>query len=316
MKRLVACILVCYFQFQLVFSQDVISYVETPKGSTVTAWITEEQTASLRHYYDSVYSLLYPENIKLITYDNRSSSRRFNCHGYAWYMTESEYVLNDPRWIGYQYSTDEDIYMTDGSYIQVASEIYPGKVSWGSSDHSAITTSESGIYISKWNQYPLFKHSWDNTPYGTANLKYYAPTMIEGDNSILCNSSNRVFSVASIPNASYNWTVGNGLSKNENGNSVTVTSNSSYSGESYVGVTITSPLGGGQYDIKSPNNIDFWIGKPSAPVTYPSSPIYESVNTLFNVSIIESPGADPSTGIWETICCVTANGTPLGAYAG
>ena len=81
--------------------------------------------------------------------------------------------LEDPRWIGYSETTDEDIYMTDGSYKEVASEVYPGKVSWASGDHSAITTSTSGVYLSKWNQYPLMEHDWDDSPFGSSNLKYY-----------------------------------------------------------------------------------------------------------------------------------------------
>jgi hypothetical protein len=60
---------------------------------------------------------------------------------------------------------------------------------------------------------------------------------------------------------------------------------------------------------------NFWVGVPSPPTTYPESPIYQSINTVFNVSIVESPGANPSTGTWETICSVTPNGTPTGQIA-
>ena len=126
-------------------------------------------------YWDSYYASAYPSAIQLKTTFNPvySSSRLYNCHGFAWYMSESEYGITDPRWIGYSQTTDEDIYMTDGSYIQVSSATFPGKVSWGSGDHSAITTSTPGVFISKWNMYPLMQHRWDDTPYGTRNLKYY-----------------------------------------------------------------------------------------------------------------------------------------------
>ena len=67
----------------------------------------------------------------------------------------------------------ELIYITDGSYVEVTQETYPGKVFWASGDHSAITTEQTGWFISKWNEYPLMKHRWDDSPYGTSNLKYY-----------------------------------------------------------------------------------------------------------------------------------------------
>jgi len=150
------------------------SNVNTPIGNPVTAYITPEMSDADRKAWDKYYEWAYPNATQLDTYGNRSSSGRFNCHGYAWYMMSNEGSgLNDPRWIGYYYTTDEDIYMTDGSYKEVPNEVSPGKVSWASGDHSAITTSTPGKYRSKWNKYPLMEHQWDDTPFGTTNLKYY-----------------------------------------------------------------------------------------------------------------------------------------------
>ncbi len=245
-------------------SQDTEFDVYTPKGNPVTAWVMEEQNSAIRDYFDSYYSSLYPQNTKMTTYDNKSSTRRFNCHGYAWYMTETGMLFNSARWIGYLATTDEDVYMSDGSYVRVASEMYPGKVSWGSGDHSAVTTYTQGVFISKWNEYPLFRHNWNNTPYGNTNLRYYVSTMINGEKTVLCNSSSRNYTVRYIPNATYSWTVGSGLTKVENGNMVTVTASPSYSGSSFVEVTITSPIGGGQNDIKTSPRFEFWVGSFSS----------------------------------------------------
>lgn len=97
------------------------------------------------------------------------SSFTFNCHGFAWYMeSANESALSDPRWIN-----DEAKYMSDDSYKEVMSETYPGKISWSTGSHSAITTSVSGVYLSKWGFGPLMEHDWDDSPYGTQNLKYY-----------------------------------------------------------------------------------------------------------------------------------------------
>jgi len=246
---------------------QVQSNVFTPKRSQVTAYITDEDNSNWRSAWDQYYSQVYSSNTMITTYDNYSSSGRFNCHGYAWHMQGS---LSIPRWIGYSVTTDEDIYMSDGSYVQVLNEMYPGKVSWGSGDHSAMTTPTSGVFVSKWNRYPLFEHAYNNTPYGSTNLKYYVLNSITGSTSLLCNTSSRVFTAISIPNASYSWNVGSGLSKSENGNSCTVTSNSNYNGYTWIEVTITSPIGGGQNDVKTSNRLSFWIGAPGPVISGPT----------------------------------------------
>ena len=59
----------------------------------------------------------------------------------------------------------------------------------------------------------------------------------------------------------------------------------------------------------------FWSGVPAAPTVYPPSPLYVPINSVFYLSITDSPGADPSTGSWETYNCVSPNGSPTGAIA-
>jgi len=236
-------------------AQDTQSNVRTPKGSPVVAWIMEEASEENRAYFDNYFASTYQDAKQLPTYgSDYSSTRKFNCHGYAWHMTDIDgnQSLTNPRWIGYsQGNTDEAIYMSDGSYIQVANEMHPCKISWSLGDHSAISTT-SGKYISKWNEYPLMEHDWDDSPYGTSSLKYYVSTNINGNSSILCNNSTRTFTVRYIPGASYSWSVGTGLTLNSNGNYyTTVTANSSYKGYSWIDVTITSPLGEIKNDIKT-----------------------------------------------------------------
>lgn len=151
-----------------------------------------------------------------------------------------------PRWIGWAVTTEEDIYMTDGSYVQVCNEMYPGKVSWGSGDHTAITTSTPGRWISKWNQWPLMEHDWNDTPFGTTNLKYYVSTEISGSNAVLC-SGTRSLSARSISGASYTWYVSSQLSivSGQGTNTVTVQRNGSSNGPASVYVEISTPCSGG-----------------------------------------------------------------------
>ncbi len=203
MKKLLISISAFIFS-NFAFSQTQ-SNVYTPKGSSITAYITPELSQSERQYWDDYWRKNGRNYIQYFN-DGYSSSGRFNCHGYAWNMYEG----GPDRWIGYYVSTDEDIYMIDGSYVQVCNEIYPGKVSWIGGDHSAVTTSIPGRWISKWNKYPLIEHDKDDTPFGT-NYAYYASTKVSGAADNLC-SGTRTFNVINIPNATYAWTYSSTLS--------------------------------------------------------------------------------------------------------
>lgn len=163
------------------------------------------------------------------------------------------------RWIGYYVTTDEDIYMTDGSYIQVCNEIYPGKVTWVNGDHSAITTSTPGRWISKWNKYPLVEHNKDETPFGTG-YAYYASTKILGSNSILC-SGTRDFSVQNIPQATYTWTYSSNLSPVSltNSHQFTVQRNGSSNGVAWVEVQVSTICSATPVS----NRVYFTVGTPS-----------------------------------------------------
>jgi hypothetical protein len=69
----------------------------TPVGNRVTTWLTCEAPDEVREYYDDFYSSRYPNAEMITVYDNLSSTRKFNCHGYAWLRVEE----GIDRWIGY-----------------------------------------------------------------------------------------------------------------------------------------------------------------------------------------------------------------------
>jgi hypothetical protein len=75
--------------------------------------------------------------------------------------------------MGYYTTTAEDIYWQDGSYAEVSSESQAHKVSYFSDNHSAITTSTSEWFVSKWGVAPLMKHVYNDCPYNSSSLKYY-----------------------------------------------------------------------------------------------------------------------------------------------
>jgi hypothetical protein len=156
---------------------DYRADITTPNGSIVAAWIMDDMSISSKAYSDSYWSSVYPNAQMLPTFDGYSSTYRFNCHGYAWHMSELSNPLSSARWIGRDNAIDEDIYWTDGSYIEVSAPTYPAKVTWPESiNHSAITTDQPGWFISKWGAVPLMRHKWDDTPYApysSSDLKYY-----------------------------------------------------------------------------------------------------------------------------------------------
>ena len=119
-----------------------------------------------------------PNAIQIPTYNGYSSTGKFNCHGYAWLRVEQ----GIDRWIEkYLNGSNLGAFVRDGSYVEVPSETFPGKVFWTSDDHSAITTEEPGWVISKWANGPLCKHRWNYSPYGSSpTLKDYVKNC-EGD---------------------------------------------------------------------------------------------------------------------------------------
>jgi hypothetical protein len=148
--------------------------IYTPMGSFVATWSSSgEFVFSARKNNDSLAKSKYPGIELIFPYDGVSTTRMFNCHGYAWLRVEQ----GIDRWIGYQNiekGTYPDIYMTDDSYIEVPIETYPGKVFWDRpGDHSAITTDQPGWVISKWADGVLCKHPIGHSPYGSTNLRYY-----------------------------------------------------------------------------------------------------------------------------------------------
>lgn len=189
-----------------------------------------------------------------------------------------------PRWIGYYYSTDEDVYMTDGSYVEVCNEMYPGKVSWASDDHSASTTPTPGRFISKWGQAPLLEHAWNDTPYNNSSLKYYVSTDISGSASELC-SGTRTLTARNISGASYTWSVNTNLLSIVSGqgtNQLTVQRNGGDSGQGWVEVQISTSCSSGSATSKKFN---FWVGAPhNAGYVTGSTYTYELTYTSYSIS--------------------------------
>jgi hypothetical protein len=138
------------------------STVITPNGSSVPVIIYQELCPQQITAANAEVAVAYPNATRL---DDASST--YNCYAYAFHISEggNRVWMNNPS----TYWSE-----TDGSYTEVTTvDPFPGKIVYSGGDHAAVTTSTSGIYISKWGDYPLMRHDKFDSPYDDSNLKYY-----------------------------------------------------------------------------------------------------------------------------------------------
>ncbi len=120
-------------------------------------------------------------------------TKKYNCHGYAWNMTEG----GDTAWI----NSPIDLYWTDGSYVEV-DEAHASKIVY-SGDHSAIKW-DNVYYQSKWGELALVRHTPDNVPSGYlpfSTKRYFLRLYISGPT---IPSTPSTYTVENLPS---DWTV-------------------------------------------------------------------------------------------------------------
>lgn len=179
----------CYFFLcNASFSQDIYTPINilTPNGTVVS-------NAYVLTGPDDLYSAAELAKLRedvLNNYNNAeiidAPTAAYNCHGYAWYISEG----GSPVWIE---PGSEDVYWTDGSYVEVE-ENEATKVSYYNRSHSAIRLN-SEWYQSKWGNSFLVKHHPNNVPaeyFPLLEKKYYKrniPNMSIGGQTFVCNSA-------------------------------------------------------------------------------------------------------------------------------
>lgn len=147
-------------------------YVKTPNNSDVKVcnsggfpdWWVQEADQTSRYYAIEVFE---------------AGTNSYNCHAYAWYIKEggNRCWLNN---LGYEVN-NLNAYWNDYSYLLFDYNNLPHaanlKVFYGSTysnnDHSAITTTNPDVFISKMGPGCLVSHRKDNSPYDNSNLRYY-----------------------------------------------------------------------------------------------------------------------------------------------
>lgn len=139
--------------------------VQTPQGSIVadTYVMPEKFSAADVEYINNRMEIEYPRAIVL-----RPATTTYNCHAYAWHVSEGGSAV----WIG-RYTNTTSIYWTDGSYVEISNPIEGAKVSYANDNHSAVVTDEVNVFISKWGAWPLVRHENNYCPYESSRLRYF-----------------------------------------------------------------------------------------------------------------------------------------------
>ena len=160
-----------------------------------------------------------------------TSTRNYNCHGYAWYKVEDGTLC----WL------EEDVvkFWEDSSYVETTQSLAE-KIVFDYDNHSVIPTDTKGRYISKWGAGPLMEHDLYDHPFTNGTIKYYKkyvppppPVPSISGPSFLCKGSPSTFTAVNPP-AGFTWDKSSNLSISGSGAQVSVTGTSAGSG--YISV--------------------------------------------------------------------------------
>jgi hypothetical protein len=197
------------------FGNIAFTQIYTPNGTSVDYKIFSPiNVAQIENEAAAFLANRGWTNIVIKTGD---ASVEYNCHAYAWYMSEGDTVKYwidafnaidlDYDWINYGLFSHDSIppepnnvskYWNDGSYIEVFTESEATKVWYGSCwqwdnligwwvndcDHSAVRL-PSGLYESKWGNWPRYRHPADKSYiYAITNRKYFKRNEISGSDSL------------------------------------------------------------------------------------------------------------------------------------
>lgn len=104
-NRILFCFIVLNFFAKVALGTDTRYYIQTPRGSDVPdTYQTDEMSTTDRAGWDNYFATNYPNAIQIkLPGEQYSSTRTFNCHGYAWRFVDYSQRL----WIGYSQAGSE-----------------------------------------------------------------------------------------------------------------------------------------------------------------------------------------------------------------
>lgn len=227
MKRIL-CIL-----YVLFVSVTISAQVYTPKGSIVSDTGPVSETV-LPSDYNAINKSIKQQYPSAQIMDNPTST--YNCHAYAWHMSEG----GNKVWMGL-FTNPTPIYWKDNSYVEVNSQANLRKVSYGMaglSNHSAITTIQNDVFISKWGSSSLVKHNKNDCPYISSNIRYFMKNdlYILGSESVIGTQN---YNILNYLVGTKTWTTSNNLHIESGQGTYKITVSGKATGEGWVKVKVT-----------------------------------------------------------------------------
>lgn len=132
--------------------------VTRPNGTSVTVVERAEASPEVIQANNAWVEAQFPNATRLTT-----SSRRYNCHSYAWHQSNP----SNPYWLS---APEHEKYWTDGSWAISANFWQAGsRMDWRSDDHSGVVVAGQKLW-SKWGELPVMEHALEYTPYDNSNV--------------------------------------------------------------------------------------------------------------------------------------------------
>ncbi len=205
-----------------VFGQTYsMANVSTPNGTSIEAWVlvSGEWTQAQKNEQKQLLLAAHP-NVTVLD----DPTHAYNCHAFAWHMSEGNPQI---RWINSTKgggSTNLANYWQDASYMEVCNVDLGPKIHYYNGDHSAIKSTVSGKYESKWGPNCRVRHNPTEVPmsYNGSYRKYYRRIELKPTSGLPCGT-NVNYSILNIGASSYSWTSGPGLSGSSSSTSASFT---------------------------------------------------------------------------------------------
>lgn len=189
----------------------------TKCGKPLIAYIISEMTFQEIAELNSFTIKTYPNATFL-----SNSSATYNCHSYAWNVSDGgkKYWINE---------SSISKYWTDDYYSETT-EDNAVKINYYDSDHSAVVSSVKDMYESKWGSCPLMRHAPNYGPYENMEKRKYYKHFYRSDliscegtnNGIIKTNIDYTYSIIKdIPTGNYvryRWSIIDGKEDDATGN--------------------------------------------------------------------------------------------------
>ena len=168
--------------------------VYTTGRKPVEVLVLNEMTPSLIAQCNADCAEIFP-NVTILA----PASQRYNCHSYAWYMTDTtnpSYYWMNP--LNSNNSANISKYWVDDHYSETTEANCVKIVYYSSSNtnndanitHSAVKSAISGYYESKWGSWPLVRHLPNDVPpsYGTTKRYFKVHQIVPSSGWLVCSA--------------------------------------------------------------------------------------------------------------------------------